>query len=552
MTVRENDVLGGRYRLLAPLGQGGMGAVWRGQDVRLARMVAVKVLHPWLALDADGGRRFEREARMLARLQHDAIVPIYDFAATPAPSYLVMGLIEGATLEAERGGVAQPPAVARRLLAPVASALAYAHARGIVHRDLKPSNILVDPGGRVVVTDFGLARIATADSSLTGSSALVGSPEFWAPEQAAGRPVTPAADCYALGILLYLLLTARLPFPPGEDRLGAGFRRVHEDAPALTVDEIPDAPLVALTNALLDRDATRRPGAGTAAAQLTADADTEMTIAIPADRRPRALVTEHPSDPAPGDAATEVGSESPTVLVQGDTPPLGIPATRLPPSRPSSSRRPLVVGLAMLLALAVAGALVALALGRDGSDGSAATTPSTAGSTARAASAPTTATAAASTPTVPTTTAPPTRSTVPSVTSPPSTSAPTGPVAAAAAVVRARGYTAKDTSSYDPSSSLRVLIGTRTGSRDGYVQRAFFFVGDRYLGTDTLLPSASIRFVGQADDTVTLAYPLYYPSDRLCCPSAGTARVRYHWTGSKLQPLDEIPPVGDESRGSRR
>jgi LppP/LprE lipoprotein len=125
-------------------------------------------------------------------------------------------------------------------------------------------------------------------------------------------------------------------------------------------------------------------------------------------------------------------------------------------------------------------------------------------------------------------------------------------VSGALAVVKAHGYTAGDTSDYHPQQTLRVLVGTRTGSGDGYGQQAFFFVGGHYLGTDTKEPSASVKVVGQSDTEVTLAYPLYKPHDPLCCASAGTATVHFQLNNGHLVPLDPIPPASSQTVPSRQ
>jgi serine/threonine-protein kinase len=218
------------------------------------------------------------------------------------------------------------PAEAAAYTHPVAQALAYAHAQGVVHRDLTPSNILVElTSGRVVTTDFGLARAARATGSLTATGVLLGTPEFWSPEQALGRDSGPAADMYALGCILYLLLSGHLPFE-GEDRLAVGLRRAHEDAPSLRT-RLPDGPqsLVGLVDSLLERNPERRPDASSAAAAL-------------AEPQPARRAAERPTLALP--------SEKPTTFL----------------SAPPRSRRRLLVALlaatgVVVAALAFAGAL---------------------------------------------------------------------------------------------------------------------------------------------------------------------------------------------------
>ncbi|MFD5123116.1 serine/threonine-protein kinase [Streptomyces sp. NPDC058385] len=220
MTVRD-QLLGGRYRLVRQLGEGGMGQVWEALDETLGRPVAVKVI----SLLSGGGShgdearaRFLREARITAQLQHPNIVTIHDLGETGVGServpFLVMELVRGEGLDTmlRRGVVTLPDAA--RWGAQLGDALADAHNAGIMHRDIKPSNILITPSRTVKVLDFGIARAtdpyATADR-LTQTGFIVGTPPYMAPEQARGFP-EPRSDLYALGCLLFELITGRLPF----------------------------------------------------------------------------------------------------------------------------------------------------------------------------------------------------------------------------------------------------------------------------------------------------------------------------------------------------
>jgi len=207
------DLIAGRYELRARISKGGMGAVWSARDRRLRRDVAVKLLHAWIAEDLELRRRFAREARVLAPLEHENIVRLYDYGEDGETPFLVMELVEGANL----GDVARNRvfswAQAAEIALPIASALAYAHARGIVHRDLTPGNVLIERAtGRVVVSDFGLARIARSTTSVTTQGMLLGTPEYWSPEQARGGDSETATDMYALGCLLFWLQSGRTPF----------------------------------------------------------------------------------------------------------------------------------------------------------------------------------------------------------------------------------------------------------------------------------------------------------------------------------------------------
>jgi len=268
---RADHIVAARYRLLEQLGRGGMGVVWRARDDRLGRDVALKVLHPWVADDPELRARFEREAAALARLEHPNIVRLYDVLEHRRQTILVMELVEGAGLDVLIADRTLDWKEARRICAPVASALAHAHARGVVHRDLTPANILVErTSGRVVVTDFGLARLARSSRSAPISGVLAGTPEYWAPEQATGAETGPATDLYSLGCILFRLLAGRVPFE-GEDRLATGLRRAHEPAPSLAAatSDVP-AKAVQLVDRLLQRDPAKRSDAARAAVALGA------------------------------------------------------------------------------------------------------------------------------------------------------------------------------------------------------------------------------------------------------------------------------------------
>ena len=181
--LQETDyIVANRYRLREQIGRGGMGVVWRARDERLGRDVALKVLHPWIADDPELRERFEREAAALARLEHPNVVRLYDVLENDGQTVLVMELVDGVSLDTLIAGRLLDWDETRRYGAPVAAALAHAHTRGVVHRDLTPANVLVERGtGRVVVTDFGLARLARSSRSAPVSGVLAGTPEYCAP-----------------------------------------------------------------------------------------------------------------------------------------------------------------------------------------------------------------------------------------------------------------------------------------------------------------------------------------------------------------------------------
>jgi len=240
------SVLGGRYRLVELLGQGGMATIYRAHDSQLDRDVAVKILRPEYGRDPDFGVRFRYEAHAAASLNDPNIVSVYDFGQDEHGPYIVMELVDGedlATILRRNGplGVRQ----AARLTADVARALSAAHARGIVHRDVKPGNILVSTDGRVKVTDFGIAR-ALAEAQMTLPGLTLGSVHYFSPEQARGEQTTAASDTFSLGIVLYEALTGRRPFE-GDSAAAIAVARLSGPAPdpSAVMSGIP-APLVAI------------------------------------------------------------------------------------------------------------------------------------------------------------------------------------------------------------------------------------------------------------------------------------------------------------------
>jgi hypothetical protein len=206
----------GPYQVVSMLGKGGMGQVYRARDPRLGREVAIKVLSAALAETPGYLERFRREARAIAQLNHPNIVSIYDYGEQGSTTYLVMPLIQGGTLREylDRRGML-PLNETVTLMEQVGGALQYAHERGLIHRDVKPANILVGPDGRALLSDFGIVRVVQGEdtgATLTHTGAFVGSPEYAAPEMVLGQPIDRRVDIYALGMMLYQLLTGRTAF----------------------------------------------------------------------------------------------------------------------------------------------------------------------------------------------------------------------------------------------------------------------------------------------------------------------------------------------------
>jgi beta-lactam-binding protein with PASTA domain/predicted Ser/Thr protein kinase len=238
--VTEATLLGGRYELGAPLGQGGMAEVFRGRDTRLGRDVAIKILRSELAGDATFLARFRREAQSAASLNHPNIVSVYDTGEDGSTPFIVMEYVEGRTLrDILRTQGRMLPQRALEITADVCAALEHAHEQGIVHRDIKPGNVMVTSGGTVKVMDFGIARAITASTStMTQTAAVIGTAQYLSPEQARGEHVDARSDVYSTGCLLYELLTHQPPFT-GDSPVAVAYQHVRED-PTLPSTLNPD------------------------------------------------------------------------------------------------------------------------------------------------------------------------------------------------------------------------------------------------------------------------------------------------------------------------
>lgn len=218
MALTEGQVIG-RYKIVSQIGFGGMATVYKAYHARLDRFVAIKMMHAAFQEDQNFHARFEREAQIVARLEHPHIIPIYDFAELEGQPYLVMKYVEGRTLKAALYQKALPLAEIVRVMSALAAALDYAHGQGVLHRDIKPSNIiLTNPADETqlptpYLTDFGLARMAQLSDSTLSSDMLLGTPHYISPEQAMGsRELSPRTDLYSFAVVLYELLVGRVPF----------------------------------------------------------------------------------------------------------------------------------------------------------------------------------------------------------------------------------------------------------------------------------------------------------------------------------------------------
>jgi serine/threonine protein kinase len=211
--MATESLLNQRYKLLGPLGQGGMAVVYKAQDLSLGRIVAIKMLRQTLIHDQEFLARFQQEARAAANLAHPNIVTVHDFGQHEGRYYIVMEYIEGNDLKTLiKGGTPFPLDRVLDLSIQMCAGLGYAHRAGLVHCDVKPQNMLITADGRVKITDFGIARALASLRPGETTDVVWGSPQYYSPEQAAGEHPSPASDVYSIGVVMYEMLAGRLPF----------------------------------------------------------------------------------------------------------------------------------------------------------------------------------------------------------------------------------------------------------------------------------------------------------------------------------------------------
>ena len=233
-------LLAGRYRLVEQVGVGGMAIVYRAIDENTGHYVAVKLLRPDLAHDADYVTRFQREAEAASKMTHHNIVNLTDVGMDGDNRFLVMEFVSGKTLKQiiqEKGRLSSRTAT--QITIRILSALQHAHENGIIHRDIKPQNILVNTEGHVKVADFGIARIANS-ATLTKGDVVMGSVHYFSPEQASGQPADARSDIYSVGVVLYEMLTGRVPFD-GENQVAIAMQHIH-NRPTPIEKIVPDVP----------------------------------------------------------------------------------------------------------------------------------------------------------------------------------------------------------------------------------------------------------------------------------------------------------------------
>src|SRR3954447_11170817 len=252
--------LGGRYRLDAQIGAGGMSTVYRAFDQVLERRVAIKLMHREIAADSDQLERFRREARAVAQLSHPHVVNVIDAGeeGDPPQPFIVFEFVDGETLKDRIRRLGRLPVVEAIAYAiEIARALGAAHQQGIVHRDIKPQNVLIDAEGSAKVTDFGIAR-SLADEGLTADGRVLGTTDYVSPEQALGHAVDGQSDIYSLGICLYEMLTGDVPFK-GDNQVAVAMRHVREELPDLQyMRPEASAALAAVVDRATAKDLNRR------------------------------------------------------------------------------------------------------------------------------------------------------------------------------------------------------------------------------------------------------------------------------------------------------
>jgi branched-chain amino acid transport system substrate-binding protein len=342
----------GRYRIIELLGVGGMAVVYRALDVNLEREMAVKFIRadafPASRLD-ETRRRFEREARSLARLSHAHIVKVYDYGEYQGMPYLVMEYQPGGTLK-DRLGEPVPYREAVDLLLPVARALQYAHRHGVLHRDIKPANILIDTEGDPVLGDFGIAKLLEAEDgvTLTATGVGIGTPEYIAPEQGLGKVIDARADVYAFGVVLYELITGQKPFT-ADTPMQVVFKHVHDPLPdpRLVIPDLPQAVVDVIAKALAKDPDDRYADAA------------QLTLAM------EGLIHHQPARPgvvgSPENEATqiiEMDSEELTIPAEALAPETVIAPASLPESEKAEHQPP----RSIMRKAALPGGLIILAL----------------------------------------------------------------------------------------------------------------------------------------------------------------------------------------------
>ena len=359
------------HRIEGLAGRGGMGVVYKATHLALDHVVALKVISPELASDERFRRRFGEESRIAVSIRHPNVVAIHHAGEEDGLLFVTMDLIDGTDLRGLLGAKGpMSPDHAAAVIAEVAAALDAAHARGLVHRDIKPGNILIEGEGvneRVYLTDFGLARMVEASTGVTATGAFVGTLDYVAPEQIRGERVDARADVYALGCVLFELLTGHPPFAARDDKVAKMYAHLQEEPPRVRLrrPELPGELDLVVARALAKEPEDRFPSAGdfaravSAAVQGQPTVEAERSVAIGA------------AAPGPADATTtaERARLAATAERQADAAPIAPSAAATTPT-PTAPRRPrrgaLIVSGAAIAAVIAVVAVIALSGGGGG------------------------------------------------------------------------------------------------------------------------------------------------------------------------------------------
>src|SRR4051794_36084407 len=302
--IPPDALIDGRYKVLTRLGSGGMADVYCAEDQQLGRKVALKLLHRRFAEDAEFVERFRREASSAAGLQHPNVVSVYDRGEWDGTYYIAMEYLPGRSLkDAIRQEAPFDPVRAIDITVQILKAARFAHRKGIVHRDLKPHNVMMDDEDRVKVTDFGIARAGASDMTETGS--IMGTAQYLSPEQAQGHAVSQSSDLYAIGVILFELLTGHVPFD-AESAVTIALKHVSEPPPAPSMFDpsVPPA-LEAIVLWALEKDPAQRPADADAFLHALEDArDAVVAEEAPGQRTAIFAPAAIPPDPyAPSEDA---------------------------------------------------------------------------------------------------------------------------------------------------------------------------------------------------------------------------------------------------------
>ncbi len=365
----------GVYDIQAVLGSGGMAYVYRGFDSNLHRAVAIKVLSPDAGTQPGFADRFRQEARLIANLRHPNIVQVYDFGQQDGHTYMVQELLAGPTLGAWMSDLAArsmrpDPSEITAIIAQLASALDAAHAAGIIHRDVKPGNALWNDQGRLVLTDFGIAKQLLSDANQTQFGVIFGTPSYLSPEQAQTLPLTPASDVYSLGVVLYELLAGDVPFR-GATPMQVAMDHIQTPPPPLP----PRPDLTPAVEAVVLRALAKDPGTRFRSAGELAQALADAWIVAPAPTRVPSNIdihnqaTQHWQPPIPVSPAIATPPLSNAPLIADplavDALPVAAPQHRSPqPSPPLTRPRSLLPLLGALLVIVLIAGVVLAGRGR--------------------------------------------------------------------------------------------------------------------------------------------------------------------------------------------